>query len=224
MASSLNVNVTVDMLKRFSLTVHLVRGVSIGIQRWSCDGHIPNVTLHLDKLMKTDDFKVKPRGKNMILYTRLWMGNTFWKLLIEIRYIDVIIAKYLVKLGIPTNRKSRTVINRANRHMVTHTVRSSDRCVLNTHNPMASQPSLAPKCNCHCKCSVSKCLYYVRCCVMHFSNRWNTLITCIDYIFNHNAVDIFAGWMWIFSSMLYVAWTTKHTWTPNHAICLWYTW
>ena len=50
--SSLNVNVTVNMLKWFSLTAQLVRGVSMGTQRWSCDGRIPNVTLHLDKLIK----------------------------------------------------------------------------------------------------------------------------------------------------------------------------
>ena len=44
------------MLKRFSLTAQLVRGVAMGTQRLSCDGHIPNVTLHLDKLIKTDNF------------------------------------------------------------------------------------------------------------------------------------------------------------------------
>ena len=40
------------MLKWFSLTAQLMRGVSMGTQRWSCDGRIPNVTLHLDKLIK----------------------------------------------------------------------------------------------------------------------------------------------------------------------------
>ena len=40
MASSLNANATVDMLKWFSLTAQLMRGVSMGTQRWSCDGHI----------------------------------------------------------------------------------------------------------------------------------------------------------------------------------------
>ena len=44
------------MLKWFSLTAQLVRGISMGTQRWSCDGRIPNVTLHLDKLIKTDIF------------------------------------------------------------------------------------------------------------------------------------------------------------------------
>ena len=33
-----------------------MRGVSMGAQRWSSDGRIPNVTLHLDKLIKTDNF------------------------------------------------------------------------------------------------------------------------------------------------------------------------
>ena len=44
------------MFNWFSLTAQLVRSVSMGTQRWSCDGHIPNITLHLDKLIKTDDF------------------------------------------------------------------------------------------------------------------------------------------------------------------------
>ena len=88
------------------------------------------------------------------------MGYKFWQLFIEIKYIYVIFAKYLVKLGIPTNCKSHTVISAANRHMLTLTVRPSVRCVPNTHNPMTSQPSRAPNCNCNCKCSVSKCLYY----------------------------------------------------------------
>ena len=54
--SSRNVIVTVDMLKWFSLTAQLVRRVSIGTQRWSYDGCLPNVMLHLDKLIKADDF------------------------------------------------------------------------------------------------------------------------------------------------------------------------
>ena len=44
------------MLKWFSLTAQLVRGISMGTQRWSCDVRIPNLTLHLDKLIKTDVF------------------------------------------------------------------------------------------------------------------------------------------------------------------------
>ena len=59
------------MLKWFSLTAQLVRGVSMGTQCWSCDGRIPNVTLHLGKLIKTDNFLVKSIGTNMILYTWL---------------------------------------------------------------------------------------------------------------------------------------------------------
>ena len=45
-------NVTVDMLKWFSLPAQLVRGISMGTQRWSCDGRIPNVTLHLRQVDK----------------------------------------------------------------------------------------------------------------------------------------------------------------------------
>ena len=37
------------MLKWFSLTAQLVRGVSMGTRRWSCDGRIPNVTLHMSR-------------------------------------------------------------------------------------------------------------------------------------------------------------------------------
>ena len=46
------------MLKGFSLTAQLVHGVSMGTQRWSSDGRIPNATLHvhLVKLIKTDNF------------------------------------------------------------------------------------------------------------------------------------------------------------------------
>ena len=65
-------------------------------------------------------------------------------------------TKYLVKLGIPTNCKSRTVISVANRHMLTVTVRPSVRCVPNTHNRMTSQPSRAPNCNCNCKLKPSR--------------------------------------------------------------------
>ena len=39
-----------------TLTAQLVCGVSMGTQRWSSDGRIPNITLHLDKLIKTDYF------------------------------------------------------------------------------------------------------------------------------------------------------------------------
>ena len=59
------------MLKWFSLTAQLVRGVSMGTRHWSCDGRIPNVALHLDKFIKTDYFEVKSIGTKMILYTRL---------------------------------------------------------------------------------------------------------------------------------------------------------
>ena len=59
------------MLKGFSLTAQLVHGVSMGTQRWSSDGRIPNATLHLVKLIKTDNFLVKSIGTNMNLYTRL---------------------------------------------------------------------------------------------------------------------------------------------------------
>ena len=55
------------MLKWFSLTAQLVRGVSMGTQRWSSDGRIPNATLHLETLIKTDNFYVKSTGTNMIL-------------------------------------------------------------------------------------------------------------------------------------------------------------
>ena len=55
MTSSLNVNITADMLKWFSLTAQLVRGVSMGTERWSCNGRIPNVTLHLDKLIEINN-------------------------------------------------------------------------------------------------------------------------------------------------------------------------
>ena len=44
------------MLKGFSLTAQLVHGVSMGTQRWSSDGRIPNATLHLVKLIKTINF------------------------------------------------------------------------------------------------------------------------------------------------------------------------
>ena len=57
----------------------------MGTQRMSYDGHIFNVTLHLDKLIKTDDFSVKPIGTSIILYTWLQIGNTFWHMLIEIK-------------------------------------------------------------------------------------------------------------------------------------------
>ena len=40
----------------FLLTAQLVCGVSMGTQLWTYDGHIANVTLHLDKLIKTDNF------------------------------------------------------------------------------------------------------------------------------------------------------------------------
>ena len=33
----------------------------MGTQRWSCDGHIPNVTLHLGKLIKTDNRDISKR-------------------------------------------------------------------------------------------------------------------------------------------------------------------
>ena len=46
--------------------------------------------------------------------------------------------------------------------MLTLTVRLSVRCIPNTHNPMTSQPSRGPNCNGNCKCSVSKCLYYLK--------------------------------------------------------------
>ena len=59
------------MLIWFLLTAQLVRGVSMDTQRWSCHGHIPNIMLQLDKLIKTDDFQVNPIGTNVILYTRL---------------------------------------------------------------------------------------------------------------------------------------------------------
>ena len=58
------------MFKRFSLTAQLVRGVSMGTQRWSGDDRIPNVTLHLDKLIKIDNFAVKSISTNMILCPR----------------------------------------------------------------------------------------------------------------------------------------------------------
>ena len=45
-----------------------------------------------------------------------------------------------MKLGIPTNCESRTVISGTDRHMLTLTVRPSVRCVPNTHNPITSQP------------------------------------------------------------------------------------
>ena len=64
-------NVTVDMLKWFSLTAQLVRRVSMGTRRWLCDDRIPNVTLHLDKLKKSDNFLVKSIGTNIISYTWL---------------------------------------------------------------------------------------------------------------------------------------------------------
>ena len=86
-------------------------------------------------------------------------------------------AKYLVKLGIPTNCKSRTVISVANRHMLKLTVSPSVRCVPNTHNPMTSHPSRTPNCNCNCKCSVSKCLYSRLC-------NWLSLRCLVPWI-NH---------------------------------------
>ena len=59
------------MLIWFLLTAQLVRCVSMDTKRWLCHGHIPNVMLHLGKLIKTDDFQVNPIGTKMILYTRL---------------------------------------------------------------------------------------------------------------------------------------------------------
>ena len=44
------------MLKWFSLTAQLVRCVSMGTQRMVMRWPHPNVALHLDNLIKTDDF------------------------------------------------------------------------------------------------------------------------------------------------------------------------
>ena len=147
------------------------------------------------------------------------MGNTFWQLFIEIKYICVIFAKDLVKLGIPTNCKSHTVISAANRHMLTLTVRPSVRCVPNTHNPMTSQPSRAP--NCNCKCSVSKCLYWMNGWIMMF--RGNVMSRENNKLIVHPEISAFQchvlWWEWISLSRLWLTFfnTPPKTNLPNMA-------